>query len=61
VVGSVVEQVLLVSTAFRQSAIGAVADLPGGSRGYQVLVAVDAGPPSRSWPWPSAWASTGPP
>lgn len=35
-----------VSTAFRQSALGAVADLPGGSRGYQVLVAVDAGPPS---------------
>lgn len=35
-----------VSTAFRQTALGAVADLPGGSRGYQVLVAVDAGPPS---------------
>jgi DNA-binding MarR family transcriptional regulator len=35
-----------VSSAFRQSATGAVADLPGGSRGYQVLVAVDAGPPS---------------
>lgn len=35
-----------VSMAFRQSAMEAVADLPGGSRGYQVLVAVDAGPPS---------------
>jgi DNA-binding MarR family transcriptional regulator len=32
--------------AFRETAVGAVADLPGGSRGYQVLVAVDAGPPS---------------
>ena len=35
-----------VSSAFRQFAIEAVADLPGGSRGYQVLVAVDNGPPS---------------
>lgn len=35
-----------VSTAFRQFAIGSVAELPGGSRGYQVLVAVEAGPPS---------------
>lgn len=35
-----------VSAAFRQSAFGSVADLPGGSRGYQVLVAVHAGPPS---------------
>lgn len=35
-----------VSTAFRQSAIGSVAELPGGSRGYQTLVAVEAGPPS---------------
>jgi DNA-binding MarR family transcriptional regulator len=35
-----------VSTAFRQSAAGAVADLPGGPRGYQVLVAVVAGAPS---------------
>ena len=33
-----------VSTAFRQSATATVAGLPGGSRGYQVLVAVDAGP-----------------
>lgn len=35
-----------VSSAFRQSALGTVAEVPGGSRGYQVLVAVDAGPPS---------------
>ncbi len=35
-----------VSVAFRQSALGAVSDLPGGPRGYQVLVAVDAGPRS---------------
>ncbi|MFC3688187.1 MarR family winged helix-turn-helix transcriptional regulator [Aquipuribacter hungaricus] len=31
---------------FRQSAADSVADVPGGSRGYQVLVAVDADPPS---------------
>ena len=35
-----------VSSAFRQAAPNAVADVPGGSRGYQVLVAVDAGPQS---------------
>ncbi len=35
-----------VSTAFRQSALTAVVDLPGGPRGYQVLVAVEEGPPS---------------
>lgn len=35
-----------VATAFRQSASGTVADLPGGPRGYQVLVAAQAGPPS---------------
>lgn len=35
-----------VATAFRHSAGGTVADLPGGSRGYQVLVAAEAGPPS---------------
>lgn len=35
-----------VSTAFRLTAIGSVAGLPGGPRGYQVLVAVEAGPPS---------------
>ena len=31
-----------VYSGFRQSAAGSVADVPGGSRGYQVLVAVDA-------------------
>ena len=35
-----------VATAFRQTAHTAVDDLPGGPRGYQVLVAVHAGPPS---------------
>ncbi len=35
-----------VATAFRQAAGGTVADLPGGARGYQVLVAAEAGPPS---------------
>lgn len=34
------------STAFRHSAVTAVADLPGGPRGYQVLVAITAGPPT---------------
>ncbi|TYP86924.1 MarR family winged helix-turn-helix transcriptional regulator [Blastococcus xanthinilyticus] len=35
-----------VSTAFRQLAPEAVAGVPGGARGYQVLVAAHAGPPA---------------
>lgn len=35
-----------VLTAYGLSAAGAVADLPGAARGYQVLVAVEQGPPS---------------
>lgn len=35
-----------VMTAYRLTAVDAVADLPGGARGYQVLVAVEEGRPS---------------
>lgn len=35
-----------ISVAYRRTASLAVADVPGGPRGYQVLVAVDEGPPA---------------
>lgn len=35
-----------VMAAYRLTAVGAVADLPGGARGYQVLVAAEEGRPS---------------
>ncbi|WP_367038177.1 hypothetical protein [Streptomyces sp. Je 1-332] len=43
----------MVSTAIRRVATGSVADLPGGARGYLVLVhrpAAVSHPPSSPWP-----------